>query len=70
MNHILIETKFYIYKCSLNDELPIYRRLKYRLNITEEIERKNCAQKKQDTTTYTQMESSHKPPYRIKKTKC
>ena len=39
VNHIILEVKFYIYMCSLNDILPCYNRLKNRLKITENIER-------------------------------
>ena len=46
VNHILLETKYYIYTCSLKEEMPIYRRLKYRIKMTECIERNIALKKK------------------------
>jgi mannosylglycoprotein endo-beta-mannosidase len=39
INHILIEAKYYIYMCKLEETVPVYSRLKNRLKITESIER-------------------------------
>jgi hypothetical protein len=46
VNHIILETKYYIYTCSIKEEMPIYRRLKYRIKMTESIERNIALRKK------------------------
>ena len=38
VNHIILETKYYIYMSSLNEQRPTYQQLKSRLKITESIE--------------------------------
>ena len=38
VNHIILETKYYIYMSSLSEQRPIYQQLKNRLKITESIE--------------------------------
>ena len=39
INHIILETKYYIYVCKLEKCLPLFNRLKNRLKITENIEK-------------------------------
>ena len=39
VNHIIIETKYYIYVCKLEKTTPDFARLKNRIKITEYIER-------------------------------
>ena len=38
VNHIILETKYYIYMSSLKEQHPTYQQLKNRLKITESIE--------------------------------
>ena len=45
VNHIILETKYYIYVSSLREEPPNYQHLKSRLKVTESIE-ENIAYKK------------------------
>ena len=40
INHIILETKYYIYVCKLEESQPTYNRIKNRLKITESVERK------------------------------
>ena len=45
INHIILETKYYIYVCKLEESQPTYNRIKNQLKITESVER-NIAYRK------------------------
>ena len=37
INHIILEAKYYIYVCKIEETMPVYARLKNRLKITKNI---------------------------------
>ncbi len=53
INHIILETKYYVYVCKLEKCIPKFCRLKSRLKITENIEQQIATKnKKQINHTY------------------
>jgi hypothetical protein len=52
INHIILETKYYIYVCKLEKCMPNFYRLKNRLKITENIEQQ-IATKNEQTSKHT-----------------
>jgi hypothetical protein len=52
INHIIMEAKYYIYTCKLENCLPLYNRLINRLKITESIEREIARKSERKNTIH------------------